>query len=129
RGARSDRDGAVEGTMKETQKESAMRRAVVAIAMTLVIVGESFAAIIHVPADQSTIQAAINAAAPAGDTIIVAAGTYTGNVTINKSVTLLGANAGRHPAVGTHPTAPVGARGAETILASGFYALSPAADN
>ncbi len=47
----------------------------------------SFAATINVPADQSTIQAAVNAAAP-GDIILVAPGTYNENVTINKSLTL-----------------------------------------
>lgn len=46
-----------------------------------------FAAIIQVPRDYSTIQAAINAAA-AGDTILVGPGTYVETLTINKSITL-----------------------------------------
>ncbi len=42
--------------------------------------GGAFAATIDVPADQPTIQAAITAAAASGDTIQVAAGTYTENL-------------------------------------------------
>jgi len=45
---------------------------------------------LYVPSVYPTIQAAITAAI-AGDTIIVAAGTYAGNVNVNKSVTVLGA--------------------------------------
>lgn len=52
---------------------------------------------IHVPGHYSTIQAAIGAAKP-GDTIIVAAGTYTETIVINKAnLTLLGANHGVPP--------------------------------
>jgi len=47
---------------------------------------------INVPADYTSIDAAINAANP-GDTIFVAAGTYTENVTVDKSVTIKGASA------------------------------------
>lgn len=53
------------------------------------------------------IQAAINAA-PVGVVIHVEASTYQENVTINKSLTLLGANAGINPNTGT--------RGAESII-------------
>jgi nitrous oxidase accessory protein NosD len=51
------------------------------------------AAIINVPTDYPTIQAAVNAASP-GDTIVVAAGTYNETVNIDKSLTLEGAQAG-----------------------------------
>ena len=53
-----------------------------------------------------TIQAAINAAL-AGDTIVVGAGTYNEQLTIDKALTIVGANAG---------IAGTGARGAETVL-------------
>ncbi len=46
----------------------------IAIALPLQV----HSATIHVPADQPTIQAGINAAAFAGDTVLVAPGTYTG---------------------------------------------------
>ncbi|MBK8490838.1 MAG: hypothetical protein IPL49_08065 [Saprospirales bacterium] len=52
-------------------------------------VADVSAAIINVPGDQPTIQAAINVANP-GDVIIVAAGTYTEQINLNKSVTIDG---------------------------------------
>lgn len=51
------------------------------------------AAIINVPGDQPTIQAAITAAVN-GDVIVVAAGAYSENLQLNKSVTLQGPQAG-----------------------------------
>ena len=59
-----------------------------------------------------TIQAAIDAASP-GDTINAAAGTYVGKVTVNKTLTLNGANAGI--SAGATP----GARGPESIIQGG----------
>ena len=58
----------------------------------------------------ATITAAI-AAASAGDTIRIVAGTYSEHVDVNKDVTLEGAN---------HGIAGNGARGAETILTGGM---------
>jgi len=62
------------------------------LACLLMAVGlnTTLAATIHVPGDQPTIQAAVNAAAN-GDTIHIAAGTYTEQVVItDKSLTLIG---------------------------------------
>ena len=58
----------------------------------------------------ATITAAI-AAASAGDTILVAAGTYSEHVDVNKDVTIEGAN---------HGIAGNGVRGAETVITGGM---------
>src|SRR3990170_3512472 len=50
-------------------------------------------AVIRVPADYSTIQAAVDAASP-GDTIIVSSNTYFENVMITKSLNLYGESTG-----------------------------------
>ncbi len=59
----------------------------------------------------ATIQAAVNAANP-GDTLLADAGTYAENVTINKSLSLLGPNASINPNTGT--------RGAEAVVEPGL---------
>ncbi|MFH1642794.1 MAG: PKD domain-containing protein, partial [Nanoarchaeota archaeon] len=74
------------------------------------------------------IQDGINAVAEAG-IVNVAAGSYNEMLTIDKPLNLNGANAGIHPAVGTHPTETVGTRGPETILTHNFYAIHPQADD
>jgi Ca2+-binding RTX toxin-like protein len=58
----------------------------------------------------ATIQAAI-AAAAAGDTIMIAAGTRTENAVVDKAVTILGAN---------HGVSGTGTRGAESVIDGGF---------
>ena len=60
---------------------------------------------IHVPGDHSTIQGAIDAAV-AGDTVLVAAGTYVERLTISQSVVLLGAQTGVDPTPGGARTTP-----------------------
>ncbi|TVQ16054.1 MAG: hypothetical protein EA367_21215 [Leptolyngbya sp. DLM2.Bin15] len=59
----------------------------------------------------TSIQAAVDAANP-GDTLLIGAGTYVGNVTINKPLTLIGANDGL---AGNDPS-----RGAESIIQGSF---------
>lgn len=54
--------------------------------MPILIVGNG-------PGEFATIQAAIGAATN-GDTIVIAAGTYSEHVDVNKDVTIEGANAG-----------------------------------
>jgi hypothetical protein len=77
----------------------------------------------------ATIQQGVNAANPAGGDIVqVAAGTYTGIISLDRPLTLDGANAGIHPAVGTSTTETVGARGTESILSLGFGGLQINAD-
>ena len=70
-------------------------RAATAAAVGWLTLAAARAAVLNVPGDYATIQAAINAAA-AGDTIQVAAGDYDqGPIALNKAVTLEGPNAGR----------------------------------
>ena len=64
----------------------------------------------------ATIQAGVNAA-PDGGSVLVAAGTYVENVTVDKQLTILGANAG----VTAHDGAGLNAaRGPEAVVTGGF---------
>ena len=64
-----------------------------AATLSVFLAGAAQAATINVPADYPTIQAAVNSAT-SGDTIHVAAGTYTEQVTITRSLDLIGAGEG-----------------------------------
>lgn len=76
-------------------------QAYLAILMSvLALCATTSAATINVPADQPTIQAAVNAAMP-GDTIVVAPGIYAEVITVNKRVTIDGAGSGNNPVVDT----------------------------
>ena len=76
----------------------------------------------------ATIQAGINAVA-VGGTVNVAAGDYAGNIVITKPLTLRGAKAGIHPAVGTSTTETAGTRGTGESILTWTDAISPQADN
>jgi len=69
----------------------------------LLAAGQANAAVINVPADHLTIQAAIDASS-AGDTIMVAAGTYNESVSVlgKSNLSIIGAGAGSTSIVGPH---------------------------
>lgn len=80
----------------------------------------AFAATINVPGDYSTIQAAINNAAPF-DTIQVAAGTYPEQITINIPLKVRGAQADQNPVEG-------GRVGGESIISSQYAVTITSSD-
>ncbi len=67
-----------------------MKKSVFTCAFLLLCVSSLFSAVIHVPEDYGTIQAAVDAAV-SGDTINVAAGTYIENIVLKDGVELIGA--------------------------------------
>ena len=94
----------------KTKNKAISTIVVVTVALSILVAfsATASAADIYVPTNYSTIQAAINAASD-GDTINVAAGTYTETVAANKQVTLLGANHDIDPAGSTD-------RGGESVI-------------
>ena len=97
---------------------------VLVLSMSLVIAAPAAAAAtINVPADYATIQAAITAAT-AGDTILVAAGTYVENVVIDKGMTLHGA-AGAIIAPASGPGIQIDASPALTPVTVDGFTITP----
>jgi hypothetical protein len=109
-------------TMTQHRAKPVLKPFVWTLAMLLGVVGQMWAADIHVPSVQPTIAAAIAVANP-GDVIIVAAGTYTEELNLNKAITIQGAN------VGISAGAVPGTRGAETIIDGGFIVSAAATLN
>ena len=90
----------------------------VAVVLSTVLVGSAVipvrAATLTVgPGGYATIQAAVNDAAP-GDTISVAAGTYNEQITINKSVSIIGAGSDQTIITGGNPAVLLSATGTVT---------------
>ncbi|RPJ58473.1 MAG: hypothetical protein EHM12_07795 [Dehalococcoidia bacterium] len=81
--------------------------------------GRVEAATIHVPGDYATISGAI-AAASAGDTIYVAAGTYNENLNVNKSLTLTGQDSTTVVVTAANPAASVFNVTADSVNISKF---------
>lgn len=108
--------------MSATTRRRAARLGAVA-ALTLSSVGyvhagtASAAGPIVVPRDYPTIQEAVNAA-PAGGTVVVSAGSYTGQVSISKNLTLRGAGASSTRIVAPAALSPYAFDGSNTPIAA-----------
>lgn len=75
--------------------------------LALTLTSTAAAAVIHVPADQPTIQAAINAAS-SGDTVLVAPGTYNENINfLGKAITIKSSGGAKGTIIDGGKQAPV----------------------
>jgi nitrous oxidase accessory protein NosD len=73
-------------------KGEVIMRGLATFIFALLSIGAAGAAIIHVPADQPTVQAGVDAAAT-GDTVLIAKGLYTMQyIEVHKSISLVGEN-------------------------------------
>src|ERR1035438_404458 len=93
-GPRAGRLNMYTAILNRNTSEAKMKNTTLIIGMLLLLAGNALAATLNVPTiTYPTIQSAITAASP-GDAIQVAAGSYGEAVTVNKSVTIQGAQAG-----------------------------------
>jgi hypothetical protein len=100
-----------------------MSRVQLVLVFALAVVPSSLASIINVPLDQPTIQAGINAA-KAGDTVLVAPGTYIENINfMGKAITVKSSNGPKVTIIDGNAAASVAAfvaqEGPKSVL-SGF---------
>jgi parallel beta-helix repeat protein len=96
---------------------SGLQKLSLLLVMMLFGISTTWAAVINVPADYTTIQAAIDAASP-GDVINVAAGTYTENIIIDKALTLNGAQSGVDPRPSVSSLRTIGGANESIIVAA-----------
>jgi len=79
---------------------------VLLVAIVCILTSTCLCSVIHVPADQPTIQAGINAANN-GETVVVAPGTYTENINFNgKAITVASSNGAKLTIIDGNNSAP-----------------------